>query len=503
MGFYSGIVPDSEQVCGYQEKGENLPNGIYPLPCEEATWRDKSRCIWHSEVKQKPADELARYWDTAPERIDGIYLEEARIGDRLDFSQKELYSGNFCGAELTQSNFQGSQLDMANFSEANLRSADFKGELTKATKADFSCATCIDTRFQHSKLHNASFAEADLKSAKLQHADLADANLTNSKLHEAKMMNSNLRSAEMDSAQLYKSKCGQANFESASLKDADLRGASFVDADIFDADFRDADADHQTDFGNQVYREFNADRSAEPQWLHEWTNLPDKSFRTRGPTRSSELCRNERGNIEYDDEYWSRREEYLENLRFYHLWVAAASRLVTRSPIYPFKCGGIEQLSEAEKTYRDLKHLFIVNPVPEYRRRFNIREKEVKRKIAYSNREISWFRWSILRWSMKYGESANQVLKASLGVIILCALIYPIWGLQIGSSEPLQYSLNGEISIDSILLVLFYSLRRLISPTNGSISPLGPTEWIALGESTLGVLLTAMLVFVLGRRATS
>ena len=488
-------MSDSDQVCGYTEEEANLPDGIPPVACEEPTWEDRDRCLWHAETPQKPVDRLVDRWEDSANRIDGILLKGLRLGDRIDFSNKTLYAGNFAGADLTEANFQDAQLDFACFKETILRSASFDGNQTSLRKARFEESECVDTRFQHATLHNANFKSANLSSAKFQHADAADAAFVDSKLHDAKLIRANFRSTELDKAELYQSDCGHANFEAASLKDADLRGVSFIDADLFDVDMRDAEVDHETDFGSQICREFSADRDAEWEWIESWTNLPSEICTDRGPIADSDS--------QYSDSYRSEREHYQKQLNRRHRIVRSLSRLLNRNPIQSSGQPELGKLKEAEGIYRDIKQLYRENPVPEQRRKFNIREKEMKRKISYINGDLSWLRWGALRWSMKYGESARQVIWASLGLIVLCSLLYPIWGLQFSSQETVQYSLSGNVSIETILSFLFYSLRRLISPTNGTVTPVGPSEWIALGETALGALLTAMLVFVLGRRATS
>ena len=414
-----------------------------------------------------------------------------------------LYAGNFEQSDLTEANFQDAQLDFSNFTSATLRSAKFNTEQTSLIDVQFEDAKCVDTRFQHAILHNSKFQSANLSSAKLQHSDAADAIFVSSKLHDSKLICANFRSAELDLAELHDADCGKAVFESASLKQADLRGASFVDADLFDADIRDAEVDHETEFGSQICREFSADRDAEWDWVKSWTNLPEELCIERGP--NSEPTGDSDGNpdVEYIDSYESDREKYMNQRKRRHQVIGAISRLINRNPFMRDSQQNTTELEKSEGIYLDIKQLFRENPVPEQRRQFNIREKETKRKISYIKGSFSWLRWSSLRWSMQYGESAKQVIIASLGIILLCSLLYPIWGLRFGSGEAIQYSLSGEISADAILSVVFYSLRRLISPTDGSVTPIGPSEWIALGETAIGALLIAVLAFVLGRRATT
>lgn len=335
-----------------------------------------------------------------------------------------------------------------------------------------------------------------MNSVKLQRTQAAEVTLVDSKLHDGKLICANFRSATFDNAELDDSDCRNAVFEEASFRGADLRGASFVDADLFDADARDAKADHRTNFGSQTCREFLFDRDGEYRRIQSWTNLPREDYTNRGPDSGIEVDSRDSGT--------SSREEYMRQLKYRHRIIAAVNRLLSRNPVTnTLGEEDIKKLSRSREIYKDLKQLFRENPVPEQRRHFNIREKETQRKIGYTEASWSWVRWSVLRWSMMYGESAKQVLIAAIGVVLISSLVYPVWGLQFGAGSVIQYSGSGSLSLDYMFSFISYSLQRLFGPTDGTVTPIGLSVWVALAETIAGALLTAMLVFTLGRRATS
>ena len=483
----------SHETCGYTENPENLPDGIQALVCEEPLWNDEDRCIWHSETDDKPIGELESEWDTAPSRIDGLYLVDSRVGDRLNFESKTLYSANFSDSDLTEANFRDAELDFADFCGSNLRSARFDTEDTTLTKAKFKKAKCKDTRFQRATLHNSNFESAIANSVKMQHVDAADADFSDVKFHDAKLIDSNLRSVNLTNAELHQADCGRSNLEDACLKGADLRGISLVDADLFNADLRDAEINHETDFGTKICREYIADHESEGKLVIQWTGRPENPNLKRGSN-----------NTEYVGEarYVSDWNSYEEQLGRRHKFVLAISRLIHRIPGQTSE-RSTSLLEESEEIYLNIKQLCRSNSVPEKQRHFNIREKEIKRKRAYCEGSLSWCRWSILRWSMLYGESAKQVIVSALTTILICAILYPIWGVQTTDDRTVEYSISGTVSVTDTLDILFFSLRRLISTSNGGYVPIGVSEWIALMQTTAGALLVAMLVFTLGRRATT
>ncbi|EMA66353.1 Ion transport 2 domain-containing protein [Halorubrum aidingense JCM 13560] len=327
----------------------------------------------------------------------------------------------------------------------------------------------------------------------MQHVDAADANFSGVTFHDAKLIDANLRSAEFTNTELHQAECGRANLESACLKGADLRGTSLVDADLYNADLRDAEIDHETDFGTKIFREFVADNESEGKLATKLTDPPQNTDLKRGSYNSDYVG---------ETKYTSNWNSFEEQLRRRHKFVRAISRLIHRIPGQSSR-KSTNLLEESEEIYSNIKQLCRSNPVPQKQRHFNIREKEIKRKRAYCAGSLSWCRWSSLRWSMLYGESAKHVIVSALVTILVCAILYPIFGVQTTDDRTVEYSISGTVSVTDTLDILFFSLRRLISTSNGGYVPIGASEWIALIQTTIGALLVAMLVFTLGRRATT
>lgn len=482
--------------CGFELDRDKLPQAIEPNTCDRPTWGDRNRCIWHAKDDQKPVDRLAEEWETLPNRVDGLCITNVTVGDRLNFGNRRLYGADFRKLDASEADFRGADLFKADFTNATLRSTRFDDPQTNLEEAVFSKSTCKDTRFQQATLHNTSFRNATADSAKFQHADAAEGDFKGTSFKQANLIHSNFRNAKFDNAELYETKCDAAILEDVSLYGADIRSASFIETDLHDADFRNVEADHKTEFGTQLYREYISDFEVEPDCITSWKEQKESDWTERGPANDLE------DDYDYEEKYESEIEEYWENVKLRHLFVGGISRLVTRNPLYPNSEKIDKNLAEAEEIYSDIKQLYRTNPVAGKHRKFNVREKETKRKIAYLTGDISWLRWSFLRRTMRYGESALKVVFSTAFTVLFFAGLYPIWGLSTGK-KVLQYTFSGKFSFDQIWTVLFFSLRRLLTASNGATTPVGIGEEIALIETASGAILTAMLVFVLGRRATS
>ena len=484
-------VPNS-QVCGFQLPKEKLPEATEPLTCTRQRWDTRAHCILHEPESKKPVDKLQELLSGAENRIDGLHLDCLTIGDSIDFRGMILYGSKFENVDATQADFRGSDLYKADFSESTLRSVRFDDSDTNLERTLFKNTNCTDARFQKATLHHADFSDSNLNSAKFQHSDAAEALFHNTSLKQAIFIHTNLRSAEFVDSELYNAKCDASVLEGATLHGSDIRGGSFIESDLYKVDFRSVVADNNTNFGTRLVREFLSDRDSEPELLKSRWGAGLQYTPSQGPNPESS------NGDDFQQEYDPKIHQYYCGLKRPQKVILALSRMATRAS----RREEDSRLVEAEDIYRDIRQIFQSNPVAEERRKFNIREKECKRKIAYSNRKFEWIRWSFLRRTMLYGESASKVIRTAILAVVGFGALYPIWGLN-DNGEIIRYSLSGEMSLETIWTIIFFSLRRLLTATNGDVVPLGAGEALGLLETASGAIIIAMLVFVLGRRATS
>jgi len=102
--------------------------------------------------------------------------------------------------------------------------------------------------------------------------------------------------------------------------------------------------------------------------------------------------------------------------------------------------------------------------------------------------------------SSRYGESPSRVVLVSLLTVFLYSLLYPLTsGIKHPSSGFITYFSNQPLG-STILNSVYFSLTSFTTVGYGDFQPQSSiSKLLAASESLLGVLLLALLIFVLGR----
>lgn len=166
-------------------------------------------------------------------------------------------------------------------------------------------------------------------------------------------------------------------------------------------------------------------------------------------------------------------------------------------------------------TERVIEKLSRENDLPEQASEAYIRRKEERLKQIRRDGISSDLIWAELsRVVIGYGEKPEQVAKTATAVIILSTFLYPLFGgiRPIDGSKALNYPpLVWQLSeippyiveVTPILYDSFYfSVVTFTTLGFGDFQPVGIGRLLATGEAAAGVTLFALLVFVLGRKAT-
>jgi len=174
-----------------------------------------------------------------------------------------------------------------------------------------------------------------------------------------------------------------------------------------------------------------------------------------------------------------------------------------------------EALTDSIHVYRSLQRSCRENAVPNKARKFLIRERHCRRKRALSDRKrIKWLRAAFMRRFANYAEGYTSILLWSGVIIIGSAILYPsVGGVGLTANEGQIYAFNSKLdssifnglpnNIKIFLVSLYFSLVTFTTLGYGDIQPIGAASKAIAGiESLFGVILMAVLVFVLGRRAT-
>ncbi|WP_435179222.1 pentapeptide repeat-containing protein [Halorussus sp. AFM4] len=171
-----------------------------------------------------------------------------------------------------------------------------------------------------------------------------------------------------------------------------------------------------------------------------------------------------------------------------------------------------QPLEAAAWVYRQLQALYEENALPELARRSYHMERDARRRLAWRERDfVAATKWELSRWVMQYGSSPYRVLFASLVVIVVCALLFPLTGgiQETQAGETITYAIQNPEDApwwwlgDVLFKSLYFSVVTFATLGLGDIQPIGPfARFLAGLESILGSLLAALLVFVLARLVT-
>lgn len=156
-------------------------------------------------------------------------------------------------------------------------------------------------------------------------------------------------------------------------------------------------------------------------------------------------------------------------------------------------------------TYKELQRLFGENALPEVERRYYLREKDLRRRVAWRRGQYARaMRLEAARWTTHYGTSPSRVVASSLALIAVCAFLYPFTG---GIREPATDTVIAYHSgmrpaglLATLFVSLYFSVITFGTLGYGDIQPVGAAaRALASVESLLGALLLALLVYVLTR----
>jgi hypothetical protein len=178
--------------------------------------------------------------------------------------------------------------------------------------------------------------------------------------------------------------------------------------------------------------------------------------------------------------------------------------------------GEIERYAQAAVWhYREIQNLFETNALPVEARAYYMREKDMRRRIAWHvGNYPRALKAEGARWVTGYGMSPWRVLGTSLFVIVFSAIAFPTTGgleesitRPGGTEQTIQWDIDRSETGQYRLLVfiflrsLYFSTITFTTLGYGDIQPVGNIARAIAGiESLAGSLLMALLVFVLSRR---
>lgn len=535
-----------EHWCDHVTDNDDAPNVLGGVCCWRTTWNGTDYCIWHAKETGKSTDELVAARLNRAERIDDAYLPKITAEDSIDFEDCTLWKAKFNSSRLSNANFVRCYLHGGNFSGARLNGSDFME--CHANNAEFRNIEGRNSDFTNASLVRANFSTENQVAIGLVHAHFNEADL-----FDATFRNTNLQQADFTNSRLTHVTFVDAVPEQANFDGADVRDADFTHCKLDGAYFADARISMTTDFGDMVAYERIADRRAENNpvvakfvldiqrllsyilyspylWLRGRRDSESDQLRHRIPLfilsiynfcilsiysrllralslppsinrnhnlsdSASELVSDTTGKLlqpvvqHIKNKLWA-------TWRFYNRW----------SPEIGFRSSDKRDLMAAERTYRNYQSILDGTPQKDAQLNFNLREKAAQRKLAWSSGNLwKWFKLSLARWTIYHGESPWRLGAFSGGIIGIFTLLYPCYGLLIDpeGGEPYRVAYDAPVDLYTTLeKSLYFSITSFVYPGYGEIRPIGIAEYLAITETLLGALVIALLVFVLGRRAS-
>jgi uncharacterized protein YjbI with pentapeptide repeats len=529
--------------------------------CWRPAWRDSDdgRCVWHADVEDKPVEALVADHTDTDEFLDSAVLRGVEAGDELslagvtlreadflnaDFSGADLTGASLQEADLANANFSGATLADATLNDADLSHASLDGadltdaNLWRATMAgvDLSNAeapntSLIDADMAHanferadlsgSNLHAATLERANFQSADLTEATLQEADLTDALLPVATLSGAALVGADLTEATLVGADLDDALLSGTTLVDASLPGSNLVDADLAGANLANADFREATLTGATLEGARLDGTSLEETDLRGATlidaELDGVSLReadlTDATLRGTTLNRVKLENTVFDGIDLDARTEFGQVSgweRDADETATAALDRVERLP-GPLRSLGRpytddDPLERAEIQYRTIQRLYREQDLRE-EIGLAVQEQHARRKRALADRRLfDWLKLAVYRWALGYGLKPWNVLATSLLVIATAAGLFPVWGLAVtkdsAAIDQVSYLQAPTAPLAEIGTSLYFSIVTFTTLGYGDVQPMGFGEMIAVSEALLGALLTAFLVYVLGRRAS-
>lgn len=416
--------------------------------CWRETAEGSERCLWHTEGLDKSGAELPDVDNDGPVVLDGARLSGFNIQEGKSLSDVRMRFADLSGADLFRSDLSKTVLSRCDLSE------------TVLSHSDLSEASLPGSNLSEAYLFEADLSETDLSRCDLSGAALDRADLPGSILNHANLSNADLRSADLSNTALRSADLSDADLHSADLSKVSLSGSDFSKADLTDTDMSGVQAANATLRNATLER---ADLSKADVFTADLTGA-----KLYGAILS-DIRLNDA--TEFGDHYTD-EDDSIEKAT----WTLRQVERISRESALP------EQVTEAvvERKTR--------------RRRHHWKEGDY----------LSWLRNAGFGLLTKYGESPSRVVLLSLLTILGGVVTFPCFGIRDTTSDGqiLTYALQNTDILNLLGKSLYLSTATFTTVGYGDLQPVGLGQLLATVESFLGALLMALLVFVLGRRAT-
>lgn len=508
-------------VCGFTTDYHGYSN-----PGNITCYRDSDgndQCIWHRDEEGKSVSDLIDSRTEHEERLDGAILRGVDIDDNISFSQCNLYNADLTDSSVIGTDFSGAGLYKADFSEAKVRDADFSDAYLGYSSFRsvellgnlFCNADLNDSKFKDIESHGDDFSDTVMSDAVFTNADLVKPDFTGAKLNHLDVSDTHFERANFSGANLWR-----ADFTNVGLLSGDFSHANLTESWFTEVDLRDCNLNEADLTGARIEKSNLADAtlvdSVSRGCYFSNTNL-ENAVLTRTDLREADVSGADLYQTQLADIRINSETDFGHKCSY---------ETQDQSP-------GIAEdttpLEAATWVYRRLETLHKENALADRAREYHVQKEEAQRKTYWRN----WDNWddieslrtvlrnwnlpkaliySANRWMTRHGESPYRVIGISLLSVLSWAILYPFAGIQDQEKEQPVTWANALDSSESLLEMMvnlsatlgesIYFSTVTFTTLGGAMRPLTWAKGLATVESFLGSLLMALLVFVLGRRAT-
>ncbi|MEZ3116599.1 pentapeptide repeat-containing protein [Halobaculum sp. MBLA0147] len=501
--------------------------------CRRETVDGSERCRWHTDELGESGGEVLEVDHDRPLVLDGAELsgfefrDEQSLGEArlrfadlstadlsgVDLSGVDLSGADLLGADLSKANLDfadlsGADLPEANLSEANLSSANLSdvgllgADLSEAnlefldlsnkdlSNANLSRAFLPNTDLSEADLTGADLSEADLFDADLPEADLTGADLSEADLARADLSEVDLARADLSEVDLARADLSEADLSSADLSEADLARADLSEVDLARADLSEADL-ARADLSGALLRK--VDLSGADLSYGDLSAVQAADAELRDATL-------ERADLSKADIF----DADLTGAALYGA-ILADIRLNANTKFGDHYTGENDTIERATWTLRQIEQLSRESALPERVTEAVVERKTRRRRHHWKEGNyLSWLRNAGFGLLTKYGESPGRVVGLSIGTILVSAGLFQHTGIRDTTSggEVISFALQNTTAANLVGKSLYLSTVTFTILGYGDLQPVGRGQLVATVESFFGALLMALLVFVLGRRAT-
>jgi uncharacterized protein YjbI with pentapeptide repeats len=379
----------------------------------------------------------------------GAEVEKKLTFDRNGDELPSVFHGRFDFSDAllqNELNFRSGGQPATDRSEGDDEQPRF--DLVFADAVDFSGATFEEppdfstTRFP---------ADADFTDATLQNADFRNADLTGTE----QISTASFDGADLSGVNFTGATLTGASFERALLSRAELLDADLTRTKLYGALLGDARINRQTRF-----------------WLR--PDAPDRvPDNARLPIRTLRMAK-------------TKLRKYSHR--------AGSEPYCVYDPRYR-GADGKPDLERAAETYGTLETVARQNSLPGLASECFLGRKDVQLKQYWRDRNwLMVIRSTVPTVVARYGESPTRVLGTGAVTVLVCALVYSAFGL-------IEHGDTGEPA--TLFESFYFSALTFTTLGYGDFNPVTASgRMLAVVETSIGVVILAILVFVFGRRAT-